>query len=180
LLNYLKKKLNNKALFLDRDGVINFDYGYVYRKEDFKFRPEIFNICKSALKKNFKIIIITNQSGIGQNLFSERDFKLLNEYMLSKFRDNEIEVTHIYFCPYHPTKGKGKYLANSYLRKPNPGMFFEAAKDYSINLSKSIMIGDNRIDYEAAINANIKYFIDATRKNWEKNSIKIINNSKDI
>ncbi len=172
--------MNNKALFLDRDGVINFDYGYVHRKEDFKFRPEIFNICKSALKKNFKIIIITNQSGIGQNLFSERDFKLLNEFMLSKFRDNEIKVTHIYFCPYHPTKGKGKYLGDSYLRKPNPGMFFEAAKDYSINLSKSIMIGDKKIDYEAAINANIKYFIDATRNNWEKISIKIINNSKDI
>ena len=141
--------MKNKALFLDRDGVINFDYGYVHKKEDFKFRPEIFNICKSALENKFKIIVITNQSGIGQNFFTEKEFKLLNKFMLSEFRRNQIEITHIYFCPFHPIKGKGKYLKDSYLRKPKPGMFFEAAKDYDINLRKSIMIGDKKTDYEA-------------------------------
>ena len=170
--------MDNKALFLDRDGVINFDYGYVHRKEDFIFRPEIFNICKSALENDFKIIIITNQSGIGQKIFTEQDFKLLNEFMLSKFKDNNITITHIYFCPYHPTKGKGKYLKNSYLRKPKPGMFFEAEKDYSINLSQSIMIGDKSIDLDASKSANIKYFVNANMDNWAQYAIKIINNSK--
>ena len=171
--------MENKALFLDRDGVINFDYGYVYKKEDFKFRPEIFNICKSALKNCFKIIVVTNQSGIGQNFFTEKDFKLISEFMLSKFRDHQIEITHIYFCPYHPIKGKGKYLKDSSLRKPKPGMFFKAEKDYAINLRKSIMIGDKKTDHEASRSANIKHFVDANMNDWEQCSIKIINNSKD-
>ena len=128
--------IKQKALFLDRDGVINFDYGYVHKKENFKFRSEIFNICKQALLYKYKIIVITNQSGIGQNLFSENDFLLINKFMISKFSENQIVITEVYYCPYHPTKGKGIYLKNSFNRKPNPGMFFQAAKDHKIDLKK--------------------------------------------
>ncbi len=171
-----KENLNykNKALFLDRDGVINYDYGYVFRKEDFNFRNEIFNICQKALAYKYKIIVITNQSGIGRNLFTESDFTLLNNFMISKFLENNIVVTDIYYCPFHPTKGKGKYLKDSFNRKPNPGMFFQAEKDHQIDLKKSIMIGDKNTDYEATIKANIKYYIDAKEMNWVNDFSKLI------
>ena len=172
------KKEIHKALFLDRDGVINFDYGYVHKKENFHFRSEIFNICKQALLNKYKIIVITNQSGIGQNLFTKKDFILLNKYMLTKFLENKINISDIYYCPYHPIKGKGKYLKDSFNRKPNPGMLIQASKDHSINLSESIMIGDKETDYKAALNAKLKYYIDAKEESWDKSFFELLQRLK--
>ena len=164
----------NKALFLDRDGVINYDYGYVYKKENFIFRSEIFDICKKALFYKFKIIVITNQSGIGQNLYTKKDFNLLNKFMIKKFLEKKIKITDVYYCPYHPFKGKGVYLKDSYNRKPNPGMLIQASKEHLINLNESIMIGDKETDYKAAINAKLKYYIDANQKDWDQRFFKLI------
>ena len=172
------KKAMSKAVFLDRDGVINFDYGYVYKKENFHFRPEIFNICRESLLSKYKIIVITNQSGIGQNLFTKKEFILLNKFMISKFLEKKIIITDVYFCPYHPTKGKGKYLKDSYNRKPNPGMLLKAAEDHHINLKESIMIGDKKTDFEASVNAKVKYYVDANMKNWDKKFLNLIKGFK--
>ena len=170
----LNKAKKSKALFLDRDGVVNVDYGYVYKKENFEFRDEIFNICRMALLYKYKIIIVTNQSGIGQDLFTKVDFDLLSNFMISKFLENNIFITDIYYCPYHPSKGKGKYLKDSFNRKPNPGMFYKAARDHQIDLKSSIMIGDKKPDYEASNNAKIKYYVDATKKTWLKDFKELI------
>jgi D-glycero-D-manno-heptose 1,7-bisphosphate phosphatase len=164
--------MKNKGLFLDRDGVINFDYGYVHKIKDFDFRPEIFEVCKTAMIFNYKIIVVTNQSGIGQKMFSIDDFKILNNHMLSIFMKNKIKITDVFYCPFHPTKGDGKYKKNSFYRKPNPGMILDASKKHLIDLDRSIMIGDKSIDYQAAKNSNIKHYIDANTKNWSIQSIK--------
>lgn len=161
----------NKALFLDRDGVVNFDYGYVHKIKDFNFRPEIFEICRSALDLEFKIIIITNQAGIGRKIYGEKDFKVLNNFMIKEFKKKFITINGVYYCPFHPTEGKGKYLKDSYDRKPNPGMIFKATEDLKINLNKSIMIGDKKSDYYASQSANIKYYVDAKDIDWKYKAI---------
>ncbi len=165
--------MSNRALFLDRDGVINFDYGYVHKITHFDFRPEIFEICKVALDYKYKIIIITNQSGIGRKLFSEKDFLLLNQFMIREFNKKSIKISGTYYCPYHPSEGKGKYLKDSFFRKPNPGMILKASKDFDIDLKESIMIGDKDSDYEASRRANLKHYVDAKNIKWKFNSINL-------
>ena len=172
----INKSKKSKALFLDRDGVINIDYGYVHKKENFEFRDEIFSICRMALTHEYKIIIVTNQSGIGQDLYTENDFYLLNDFMISKFLENNILITDVYYCPYHPSKGKGKYFKDSFNRKPNPGMLYQAEKDHQLDLKNSIMIGDKESDFQASINAKINYYIDAREKDWEKDFLELIKN----
>lgn len=164
----------NKCLFLDRDGVINIDYGHVYKEKDFVFRKEIFDICQEAQYFNFKIIVITNQAGIGRGLYTENDFIIINNYMKEKFHAKGIDIDDVYFCPFHPTKGKGIYLKKSYDRKPNPGLILKAEKDHNINLKNSIMIGDKETDKKAAKKAGIKFYIDAKLYNWNEDAIKII------
>ena len=164
----------NKGLFLDRDGVINFDYNYVYKIEDFDFRPEIFQICKIAIDLDFKILVITNQSGIGQGIFSDNDFHKLNEHMLNIFDKQGINITGVEYCPYHPSKGKGKFLKDSFDRKPNPGMILKSSKKHQINLNKSLMVGDRNSDYQACINSNIRYYIDANKETWGNECISVM------
>jgi len=144
-----------KALFLDRDGVINQDNAYVHKKEDFHFLDGIFELTKEAKNKNYLVIIVTNQAGIGRGLYSEEDFMSLMDWVKKKFVENNAVIDDIYFCPYHASHGKGSYKKDSYMRKPNPGMIYNAAKKYNINLKESIMIGDNISDVEAGHNAGV-------------------------
>ena len=164
----------NKCLFLDRDGVINNDYGYVYKKKEFIFREGIFDICNEAQKMRFKIIVITNQAGIGRGIYKENDFFNINEYMKSKFNQRNLKINDVYFCPFHPTKGKGIYLKDSFDRKPNPGMILKAVIEHNLNLKSSIFIGDKESDREAASKAGVAYFVDAKDDDWIKKSINLI------
>ena len=163
-----------KCLFLDRDGVINIDYGYVYKISDFVFRKGIFDICKEAKKMNFKIIVITNQAGIGRGFFTENDFLNISNYMNLKFLQEKIYIDDVYFCPFHPKEGKGIFLKDSYDRKPNPGLFLKAVIDHNLNLNQSIMIGDKESDREAANKAGIPNFINAKDSDWIKKSINLL------
>ena len=169
------KKLNkkNKALFLDRDGVINEDYGYVYQVQKFHLIENIKILIKEANLSGYKIIIITNQAGIGKNLYTNNDFKKLTKYMKDLFIKDGCYVDAVYHCPYHPTQGIGRYLKNSYDRKPNPGMLLKAQKDFNLDMSKSILIGDKISDIEAGnnafINTNILF---SKNKNKNKNKNK--------
>lgn len=144
-----------KALFLDRDGVINQDYAYVYKKKDFHFLDGIFELTIKAKAKNYLLIIVTNQAGIGRGFYSEEDFLNLMEWVKKKFSENNAAIDDIYFCPYHPSHGKGIYKKDSYMRKPNPGMIYKAVEKHNINLAESIMIGDNISDVEAGQNAGV-------------------------
>lgn len=163
------------CLFLDRDGVINEDYPYVHKISEFKFRDEIFKICVEASKKEFIILVITNQSGIGRGKYTINDFNNLTKYMINEFSLKNIYITDIFYCPFHPVYGKGKYLKDSFDRKPNPGMIYKASKKYSIDLRKSLFIGNNNSDYEASNKAGVKYYVDANLNDWSQRAIDIIN-----
>ena len=151
------KIMNNiKSLFLDRDGVINHNFGYVHKIDDFKFIDGIFNLVQAAIKKEYLIIIVTNQAGIGRGLYTEADFLILMKWVQDKFKENNSHIDDIYFSPFHPVHGIGNYKKDSYLRKPNPGMLIDAQKKHKINLSKSIIIGDKMSDIEAGKSAGLR------------------------
>lgn len=129
-----------KALFLDRDGTINIDYGYVFQPEKFEFINGIFELCRKAQEKGYLIIVITNQSGIARGYFSEQDFAELNSYMLAEFIKHGIKITDVFYCP--------ELSGND--RKPNCGMFIKARDKYGIDMAQSVSVGDKERDIEAA------------------------------
>jgi len=143
-----------KAVFLDRDGVINEDYGYVYKQKDFKFKKNIFALLKYYQQQGYKLFIVTNQSGIARGYYSVDDFIKLMDWVKTKFLEQNITITDIAFCPHHPDINK-----ECNCRKPKPGMILDLASKYNIDLKSSILIGDNQSDILAAKNANIKHTI---------------------
>ncbi len=132
-----------KALFLDRDGTINIDYGYVYQIEKFEFLDGIFELCQKAQEKGYMIIVITNQSGIARGYFTENDFQKITAYMVSEFNKHSVKITDVFYCP--DLSGPN--------RKPECGMFLEAKKKYNIDMSASVSVGDKERDVEAGIKA---------------------------
>nr|WP_263326538.1 HAD family hydrolase [Neobacillus sp. Marseille-Q6967] len=145
----------NRAVFLDRDGVINYDDHYVYKIEDIRFIEGIFELLIYLQNKGYLLIIITNQAGIGRGYYTEQEFKTLTNWMLGKFKQQGIHLQKVYYCPYHPNCGIGQYKRDSFYRKPNPGMILLAKREWDIDLSKSLLIGDKETDIEAGINAGI-------------------------
>ena len=161
-LNLAKKKLNkytsNKAVLFDRDGVLNKDKGYIYRKKDFDILNGVFSGIKNLNEKKYIVIVITNQSGIGRGLYSENDLEKLHLFFNKKLRERNANIDYFYYCPYHKDAGIGKYRKDSFDRKPNPGMILKAIKHFNLNKEKCFMIGDKLTDKQAAIKAKIKFF----------------------
>jgi len=139
-----------KALFLDRDGVINKEKNYLYRIEDFEFIDGVFETCKYFQNQGYLIIVITNQAGIARGKYTEFDFEVLTKWMLSKFQENGINISKVYHCPHHPD-----FSGNCDCRKPNPGMILQAQKEFNVDLKNSILVGDKNSDIEAGLNAGI-------------------------
>ena len=137
-----------RALFLDRDGVINKDIGFACLPEQIEFMPGIFDVCRAAHASGELIIIITNQSGIGRGLYSEAQFHALMEWMKERFAGEGAPITSYYFCPHLPEDG-------CECRKPKPGMLLRAAKEWNIDLAHSRLIGDKETDLEAGRAAGI-------------------------
>ncbi len=146
----------NRALFLDRDGVINHDSGYTSSIENFQFIDGIFDLCRAAKQLGYLIIVVTNQAGIGRGYYTEADFLKLTEWMCKRFEAEGAPITEVFYCPYHPEYGEGNYKKESFDRKPNPGMLLRAAEKYNIDLVHSIMIGDKDSDMQAASKAGIE------------------------
>ncbi|KZZ37193.1 MULTISPECIES: D-glycero-beta-D-manno-heptose 1,7-bisphosphate 7-phosphatase [unclassified Oleiphilus] len=144
-------KTYRKALFLDRDGVININHGYVHHFEDFEFIDGIFALCKHAQRKGYQIIIITNQSGIARKYYSRKDFETLTKQVKKKFWHQGIKVTQTLYCPHHPD-----FNHTCICRKPKAGMIFKAKRRFHISLSKSVMVGDSISDMRCAQLAKIK------------------------
>ena len=147
--------MSRKALFLDRDGVINVNYGYVHKIKDCDFIDGIFDLTRAASAKDYIICIVTNQAGIGRGYYSEEDFHSLTDWMCARFRDEGVTISKVYFSPYHPVHGVGKYKKNHYSRKPQPGMLLQAIDDFNIQADYSILIGDKATDIQAAVAAGI-------------------------
>ena len=141
---------DTKAVFLDRDGTINInDPEYNYKIDKFKFASGAVSALKKLSKTNYKIIIITNQSGIGRGYFKEEDLKKLHKWMLAELKKKGIRIDKIYYCPHHPND-------NCFCRKPKIGMLLKAVKDFGINLSKSWFVGDDDKDVIAGREANVR------------------------
>ena len=138
-----------KALFLDRDGIINIDHGYVSKLEDFEFNQGIFSLLKLFKKYNYKLFIVTNQSGIGRDYYSEEDFFKLTSWMLEEFKKREIEIVSVHHCPHAPEE-------KCFCRKPATGMVDEILAQHKIALDKSWLIGDKQSDIDLAHNATIE------------------------
>lgn len=145
----------NRAVFLDRDGVINKDHGYVHQVDDFEYIEGVFDACAELQKAGYKLVVVTNQSGIARGMYSEDDFASLTEWMDWNFADKGVDLDGIYYCPHHPEKGLGEYKQDCDCRKPKPGMLLSAAQFLKIDLGASIMVGDKRDDMLAAKAAGV-------------------------
>jgi D-glycero-D-manno-heptose 1,7-bisphosphate phosphatase len=145
----------SRALFLDRDGVININHGYVYIAKNFEFIDGIFELVRTAHVNDFKIVVITNQSGIGRGFYSERQFHQLTSWMCEEFLNAGAPIDKVYFSPFHPTEGLGEYRKDDFSRKPNPGMILQAQMELGLDLNNSILIGDKTTDIQAGIAAGI-------------------------
>ena len=154
-----------KAIFLDRDGVINKDYGYIHSIDKFKFNYGVFEALRIFQKMGFLIIIITNQSGIARGYFSENDYEKLTEYYLKILSKNKIKITAHYHCPHHPDFSEFP-LNDCDCRKPKSGLFIKATKDFNIDIKSSIAIGDNLRDLEPAhyLGISRKYLISCSNE----------------
>ena len=171
--------MKNQALFLDRDGVINIDKNYVYQISDIEFVDGIFDLIKCANKLGYIVIVVTNQSGIARGIFSEEDLQRVNNWIINECKKREAFINYIYFCANHPTEGLGEYKKIDIRRKPNPGMFFEAAEDHNIDLSKSIMLGDKSTDMDAGFSSGIKNLFLLSESNIHRKAINV-NSPKDV
>ena len=144
-----------RAAFLDRDGVINIDRGYVYRWEDFDFVPGVLEGARRLHELDYALVVVSNQSGIGRGFFSEVQFHALSDWMRDKFISAGAPLSGIYFCPHHPTEAHGRYLQTCDCRKPAPGMLLSAASDLHLDLGASAMFGDKPSDLKAALAAGV-------------------------
>jgi D-glycero-D-manno-heptose 1,7-bisphosphate phosphatase len=150
---------SQRALFLDRDGVINKEVNYLYRIEDFEFIDGVFDLCKTALANDYRIIVITNQSGIARNYYSEADLEKLTKWMMKEFASRGIEISKVYACPHLINADLEAYRCDCQARKPNPGMLLQAKKDFDLNLPECVFIGDKESDMEAGLRAGINKLI---------------------
>ena len=147
-----------KCAFLDRDGVINQDKGYISKISDFKIYPGVGKAISLLNKRNYLVIIITNQSGIGRGLIKIKDLENLHNYLKKKIKKDRAKIDDIFYCPFHPEFGKGKYKKKSNDRKPGDGMIRKAIKKWKIDTKTSFMIGDKISDKLAAKKAKIRFF----------------------
>ena len=174
-----KKKYNNKrSVFLDRDGTINYDFGYVHKFSNFKFKPHVIKGLQYLTGNKYLIFIVTNQAGLAKGKFQLSDLLRLNKKLNIFFKKKRIKISRISYCPYHPKGLVKKYTKKSIFRKPGNGMIREIVKKWNIDCKKSFMIGDKVTDKIAAKKSSL-YFQYAKKnfytqiKNIEK---KIFNN----
>lgn len=137
-----------KTIFLDRDGVINIEKNYLHKIDDFEFISGVFDACNYFEKLGYRIIIVTNQSGISRGFYSAKDFEILTKWMLKQFKSRQIDILDVFHCPHSPND-------NCKCRKPMPGMLLEAQKKYEIDMRNSWLIGDKEEDIIAANNSGI-------------------------
>ena len=138
-----------RALFLDRDGIINIDHGYVYQIENFEFTEGIFPLLRLFIKQGYILYIVTNQSGINRGYYALQDFEKITSYMLSELKKQDIFIESVQYCPHAPEE-------KCSCRKPATGMVDTLLFQHDIDLEKSWLIGDKQSDIDLANNAHIK------------------------
>ena len=151
-----------KIAFLDRDGVINSSRpsnGYIGSLKHFKWVPGSIKAIKLLNDRNYKVVVVSNQSGIARGFFTTKDVKKIHSYIQKKLKENEAKIDKFYFCPFHKDGIVKRFKKNSSLRKPNIGMFRLAQKKWNIDKKNSFMIGDQKTDMMFAKNIKIKGYL---------------------
>ncbi len=144
-----------RALFLDRDGVINADHGFVGDRARFDWRHGVFDLARAGRRAGCLLIVITNQSGIARGMFSEDDFAALTAWMEERFNHEGAPLAAVYHCPYHPQAKIERYRADHPSRKPYPGMILAARDQFDLDLGASTLVGDQWTDIEAGRTAGV-------------------------
>ncbi len=147
--------MKRRGLLLDRDGVINEDYGYISSFDRFDFKPEIFPFLRGAIDRGFRLAIVTNQSGVARGYYSEEDYENLTARIKEVLAGEGIVLDLVLASFTHPDGIEGTLRRVSFWRKPNPGMILEAAQKLNLDLSRSVMIGDKESDMRAALAAGV-------------------------
>jgi D-glycero-D-manno-heptose 1,7-bisphosphate phosphatase len=135
-----------RALFLDRDGIINEDTAYPHRPEQIRFIEAVFPLCRKAVERGYLLIVITNQAGIAKGMFGEEEVRALHTWMSAEFRARGIAIAGFYYCPHHPDALVEAYRLSCSCRKPGSGMVEQAAKEFGIDITKSLVVGDKPSD----------------------------------
>lgn len=149
--------LPRRVLFLDRDGVINHDGGYVHDATATAWMPGIFELCREAAGAGLLLVVVTNQAGIARGYYSEAQFYDYTAWMHAQFTLHDAPLLATYFCPHHPEHGIGEYLLDCDCRKPKPGMLLQAATDYQVDMQNSGLIGDKPGDITAGRAAGVAH-----------------------
>ena len=147
-----------KCFFLDRDGVINKNYGHITKTKNIKLLSGVNDGIKFLNKKKYLVIIITNQSVVGRGLITIKELNKIHQYLINILKKGGAKINDIFYCPYHPKFGIGKYKKKSIDRKPGNGMLEKAIKKWNIDRSSSYMIGDQKSDMLSAKKSKIKFF----------------------
>jgi D,D-heptose 1,7-bisphosphate phosphatase len=144
------------AVFLDRDGTINEEVGYLDSLDKLKMIPAAHEAIRLINLSGMKAIVVTNQSGVARGFFTEKFVRQTHEVIQTALLEKKASIDKFYYCPHHPTEGTGIYLQNCNCRKPSPGMLLQAAHDLDIELGSSYMVGDRYRDVETAKKVGVK------------------------
>jgi len=139
-----------KILFLDRDGIINIDKGYIHKSSDIELTDGITELLNTAKSLNYQFVVVTNQAGIARGLYKDADVIELHKYMAEKLSKLGFDILEFFYCPHHP-----QFSGECDCRKPEPGMLLQAKNKYDIDMNASVMIGDKRSDVQAGKNAGV-------------------------
>lgn len=147
------------ALFLDRDGVINVDHHYIFRREDFEWIPGAQEVIRRFNAMGWWVFVVTNQSGIARGFYTEDDMQVLHDWMSAELAKAGAHIDRIYHCPFHEDGTIERYRRDSYDRKPKPGMLIRAMTDFPVIKERSFLIGDKQADLDAAKAAGVRGFL---------------------
>lgn len=140
----------NKAIFLDRDGVINVERGYTHRLEDFVILPDLIEVLKLLQQKGYLLIVVSNQSGVAKELYKQSDVEILHQHLIEELAKNQVTISEIYYCVHHPD------VSRCICRKPDSLFVEKALARFNIDANASYFIGDKERDTEAAEKAGVK------------------------
>lgn len=146
----------NRAVFIDRDGTISEEVGYINHLTRFRLFPYSATALKQLHENGYLAIVITNQAGVARGYFSEEMVQAIHKQMTEDLETSGARLDAIYYCAHHPSVGKPPYQLKCDCRKPKPGLLLRAARDYDIDLAESWMVGDRYSDIELAANAGVK------------------------
>ncbi len=144
------------CLFLDRDGVVNVEIGYLHKISDLEWMPGIASLIRAARSRGMKVAIVTNQAGIARGMYTEEQFHELMDHMRAELRKEQADVDAVYYCCHHPVHGQGQYKLECDCRKPLPGMMLRGERELGVDLSTSIIVGDRCTDLVAGRAAGLE------------------------